>query len=263
MTRTSYLRVYLPEDQFSDAERDSWRGGADPTDVSAAQPSRGWAVRVALSARVPDSLLEGAFVRRRGGVTLVCPWRLRLRMLTGLLTFRESLPGEIADAFVPTDSALEATRQLSSLGARRSHILHANWHVPLHWFVPFSDTDRVLCEDAAGLRIRYETSLSEARSRTAGALSVLEETLLDNGVIDPCRELMSWLEQWESDGLLELDYSSVALGFSDEAIVDDHSAAEVEDCLDALAASDLFRAAGTFEDLMERWAGARAAEAAN
>src|SRR3712207_8353667 len=109
-------------------------------------------------------------------------------MLAGLLAFRNSVPEEIAEAFVPETQARKAAHELASLGEEspgvRSHILHANWHVPLRWFVAFDDGERILTEDSEGLRIRYETSLAEATGRLETALEILEESWVDDGVVD-------------------------------------------------------------------------------
>lgn len=264
--RTAYLRVYQPLDAFTDEEREQWLHPADGRhDVIAA---RHWL----LSAALPDGppLLggtQGAFVRRVGERVLVCPWRTRLRMLAGLLAFRNSIPEEIADAFVPETEARRAAHELSALGEEhpevRSHILHANWHVPLRWFAAFDDSERILTEDKDGLRIRYETRLGDGRVRLAKALSVLENSWIDETVTGAVRELLEWLEDFEGDGLLELDYGSVAAMFADESLVEDRSASEVGACLDALEAEDVVRAGRLFSVLTDRWTEARAQEVVN
>jgi hypothetical protein len=230
--------------------------------------SRKWLIAAALPA--DDSiqrLAEGCFIRRVDGEVFACPWRTRLRMLAGLLAFRTSIPEEIADAFVPYSEAERAARELASLGERypeaRSHILHANWHVPLRWFVPFDESERVLVEDKAGLRIRYETSLQRARGRLAKASEILESSSIDDNIAEAVRELAGWVREFPSEGLVELDYASVAAAFEDEELVNDQSAAEVWTCLDALAGGDLIRAAAVFESLSERWAAVRVQEVAN
>lgn len=210
---------------------------------------------------------DGAFSRRVEGEVLICPWRTRLRMLAGLLAFRGSVPEEVADAFVPASEARRAAHELAVLGEEhpevRSHILHANWHVPLRWFAAFDDGERILTEDKAGLRVRYETTLNEGRGRLARAQSVLEGSLIDESVTEAVRELAGWLEAFPEDGLLELDYASVASTFTDDELLEDRSAAEVAACLEALAAGDVVRAGRTFSTLTERWTEVRSLEVLN
>ena len=268
MIRTAYLRVYQPLDSFAVEERHQWLHAANDAPARDALASKRWLIRASL----PDGSLVGepsggAFVRNNGSEVLVCPWRTNLRMLAGLLAFRNSIPEEIAEAFVPESQALRAARELASLGEERpdvrSHILHANWHVPLRWFAAFDDSERILTEDKDGLRVRYESSLSSAAQRLNRAVTVLENTWIDDGVIAAVRELNEWLDDFGTDGLLELDYGSVAGMFSDEELLEDHSSGQVAACLDALEAEDVMRAGRIFGTLTERWTEARAKEVVN
>ena len=265
MTSTSYLRVYQPLATFPEEDRSRWMrdepGDANPE----AEAGRRWL----LSTSLPEveSVTEGALVRKIDGVTLVCPWRTRLRMLAGLLAFRGSLPDEVARAFVPESEARKAAEELEALGEQhpdvRSHILHANWHVPLRWFSAFDENERILTEDAGGLRVRYETSLGNATTRLGRALAILEGAWIDEGVTDAVRELLEWVNDFPEDGLLELDYGSVAQMFAAEELVDDDSAAQVWVCLDALEAGDVEKAGASFGALSEKWTQMRAREVVN
>lgn len=266
--RTSYLRVYQPLGAFPEQERQQWLQGPTNDHARDALAAKKWLIRAAL----PDaSLMEGsaggAFVRKNGSELLVCPWRTNLRMLAGLLAFRNSIPEEIADAFVPESEARRAAHELASLGEEhpeiRSHILHANWHVPLRWFAAFDDSERILTEDKDGLRVRYESSLSAASQRLGRVVSVLETTWIDDGVVAAVTELHEWLEDFQTDGLLELDYGTVAGMFTDDELVEDRSAGEVAACLDALEAEDVVRAGRIFGTLTDRWTEARAKEVVN
>ena len=260
--------MYQPLEAFSAEERELWLREPMNAQARDALASKRWLIRASL----PDEGLYGApaggaFIRGEGESVLICPWRTNLRMLAGLLAFRNSMPDEIAEAFVPEPQARFAAHELASLGEEhpevRSHILHANWHVPLRWFAAFDDTERILTEDKDGLRVRYETPLANAISRLARAVSVLENSWIDDGVISAVRELHEWLSDFERDGLLELDYSSVAGMFSDDELVEDHSAGEVASCLEALEGEDVVRAGKLFGTLTDRWTEARAKEVVN
>lgn len=270
MTRTSYLRVYQPLESAGGtaAERERWLTDAEVGTETEQAASNLWLLRSTLpeDGRVETSL-DGAFVRQVAGEIFVCPWRTRLRMLAGMVAFRGSMPDEVAEAFVPNAEARRAARELERLENDhpevRSHILHANWHVPLRWFAAFHDTDRILTEDKDGLRIRYESDLDDAKSRLDKALEILEASWIDDGVIEAVRELRDWLDEFTEPGILELDYSSVAGTFSDEDLLEDHSAAAVWSCLEAMEGGDLVRAGGVFSDLTDRWTVVRATEVVN
>jgi hypothetical protein len=188
-------------------------------------------------------------------------------MLTSLLAFRGVVPDEVVDAFVPEMEAQRAARELATMDQEtpeiRSHILHANWHVPLRWFGAFEDTERILVEDKAGLRLRYETVTGKARARLHHTLGVLEASQMDEGVTDAVRELLDWLSVFSDEGLVELDYGTVALMFDDEELLEDRSAAELWQCLQALEEGDTSRAGRIFATLSERWSEVRSLEILN
>jgi hypothetical protein len=268
MINTSYLRAYEPLSEFPEDERAQWlshgKEGEGGDDSASRRWLIGWSLPMGESLTGPA---EGAFVRNVGEAILICPWRTRLRMLAGLLAFRSSVPEEVADAFVPERIAQTAARELAMLGEHhpgaRSHILHANWHVPLRWFAAFEDSERILTEDSSGLRIRYETSLGRAAERLTRAVEILGDSWIDDTVTEAVRELSEWISGFSGDGLLELDYSSVARMMSPEDLLEDHSAAEVRACLDALAEGDLLTAGRAFATLTEKWSDVRAHEVLN
>jgi hypothetical protein len=264
---TSYLRVYQPLATFSREEQARWGDTTTPSTTDESAAARRWLLAGALPADPVLAPTEGAFVRKIDGVVFVCPWRTRLRMLAGLLAFRGSVPEEVAEVFVPEDDAHRAASELARLDADhpevRSHIIHANWHVPLRWFVAFDDDERILTEDKEGLRIRYEATLTVAVARMERALSILESSWIDSAVTETVRELLAWLEGFAEEGLIELDYSSVASGFSHEDLLEDRSAAEVWTCLEAMAAGDVVTAGRVFGDLSDRWTEIRAREVVN
>jgi hypothetical protein len=268
MIRTSYLRVYEPLALFPESERFRWETQSGEDDGLDLLLSRKWLITGALPPHDASAAVdERAFVRRVDGRVLVCPWRTRLRMLTGLLAFRGVVPDEVADAFVPEMEAQRAARELAGMDentpAIRSQILHANWHVPLRWFGAFDDTERILVEDRGGLRLRYETPTHAARDRLDHTLLVLEGSDIDDGVTHAVRELLDWLSVFSADGLVELDYGSVARMFDDEDLLEDRSAGELFQCLQALEEGDSARAGRIFATLSERWGEVRSLEILN
>jgi hypothetical protein len=268
MIRTAYLRIYEPASTFTEDEQRRWLADPEDGDGSDHPRYRAWLVTGRLPmAEGGYSSTENAFVREVDGRFYICPWRTRLRMLAGLLAFRESVPEEVADAFVPQSEARRAAKELAALDERfpeiRSHILHANWHVPLRWFSAFDPSERVLVEDRKGLRIRYETRIAEGLARLSHVITVLEETWLDEAVVAALKELSAWLEEFSPDALLELDYGSVAGMFDHDELVEDQCAAEVTACIEALEAGDGPRASRLFGDLTDKWATVRAHEIVN
>ena len=77
MIRTAYLRIYQPLEAFSEEERKHFASAEDPS-TTESSASRRWLIHSSL----PEAFAatEGAFVREVDSVTLICPWRTRLRM---------------------------------------------------------------------------------------------------------------------------------------------------------------------------------------
>lgn len=269
MARTAYLRVYQPLSEFSPHEQSRWETYEHDDVTGDARAARRWLIGGCL----PDGdrgawvANDGAFTRTVEGSLFVCPWRTRLRMLAGLLAFRGSVPAEVADAFVPEEHARHAAEELVALERRhpevRSHILHSNWHVPLRWFAAFDEAERILTEDKAGLRVRYETRLGLAKARLRRTQQILEESWVDDEVSEAVHELIEWLDDFSDLCLLELDYGSVAAIFRDDDLVDDRSASEVARCIDALEEGDVVGAGRLFVRLTDRWTDVRANEVVN
>ena len=102
-----------------------------------------------------------------------------------------------------------------------------------------------------------------ARARLENVVDVLESTWIDEGVTTAVKEFAGWLGEFEQEGLVELDYGSVASMFSEESLLEDRSAAEVETCIEALQAGDLVKAGRLFSTLSDRWTEIRAHEVMN
>ncbi len=273
MVRTAYLRIYQPLTEFPVEERDQWLASsvdleAGVRDGIAMKGLERWLITGSLPPEEEAyEIAEGGFIRSWRNQTVVCPWHTRLRVLAGLLAFRDSVPEEVAEAFVPASEARRAARELAALDAAhpdiRSHIIQANWHVPLRWFLAFDASERILVEDGHGLRIRYETSVADAKERLAQVVSVLHQPWLDEGIGIAVQDLMAWLEDFSADSLLELDYGSVARMFDDEELLEENCAAEVRTCVEAVSAGDGVTAGRAFEHLSNRWAAVRAHEVMN
>ena len=251
MIRAAYLRVYLPAD-----ERDAWvthLGGSPAPRVMTIADFGVW----------EESLRDDAFRTEWAGRVWVCPRYPRLRMLEGLLAFRNSYSGMVASALAPERVVVGAAAELEALYSRdpeaRSHILTSSWHVPLRWFAAFSPDDRELLPHS----IRYRTRLPEARSRLEDAVSTLDDVGFDDTIVDQVRDLESWLAAFPNDAMVELDYGSVAGLFSDTDLALDDSAADVSASLAALREGDLAQAGTHYASAAGRWAHAQSMTYAN
>ncbi|MDP9100835.1 MAG: hypothetical protein M3N21_01615 [Actinomycetota bacterium] len=278
----SHLRVYEPLAAFDGAERRFWeaytQAGEHPGRAQGPAIEREASLR-AMAARVPTSLPvlpEQAFVADVDGVTLVCPWRSALRCAEALADFRDGLPDEVADAFIPRTLADEAESLVETWRvdhpALRTHILTSCWQVPLRWFVLVDADEREVRLGATGPGVApartgrelvYRTAMSRARRRTARALAVLRRTVDDGAVTAGVEDLGRWLEEFHPRSLVELDYGGLVHLLDDAELRQDESARDVALALTALADGAPARAAAAYSRVTARMKALQGIEAAN
>ena len=274
---TASLRVYEPLAAFDGEERERWqrlaasgeaRSRADSARLEHEAGIR--AVAAAVPRCIPDTP-DSAWVLEVDGVTLVCPWRVRERSWEALVDFREGLPEELADAFVPravVDQAELAVEEWRTAQPdAKSHVLTCTWQVPLRWFVLVEADERTvsLGEGAVrtGRELVYRTAMSRARRRTARALAVLRRTLDDGAVTEGVEDLARWLEEFHPRSVVELDYGGLVHLLDDAELQQDESARDVTDALAALTAGHPERAAAAYSRVTARMKALQAVETAN
>lgn len=269
MIPSSYLRIYQPLDTFPPDERQRWTSYVEagphppPTTVYAQAAFDGGGHTGAIFPLSP----EHAYLRKEGGIWLVCPWRVRMRVLAGLLTFRSTLPAEVAEVFVPRGEAGRAASELRKL--REEHpgiqcnITAAAWHVPLRWFVAFDDAERRLLRERGRRRLTYETDLGSARTRVQRGLEILREARMGPGVVGRVAELAAWIELFPAECLVELDYGTVGNLMSGDDVANDRSAGEIWACLESLEIGDFEESRRRYMELASWWGRIRAHESSN
>jgi hypothetical protein len=209
---------------------------------------------------------EGADVRLMGGSYYVCPWRTRLRVLAGLLAFRETAPFDGSEHFVSRDDARKASKELARLRKRDpsaiSHIMQSPWHVPVRWFVLFSDDERHLMEEQGRYRLRYVTSARRAIRRAERTIPALRRTDLSS-VADVIVELHQWLSSFDPRSIVELDYGRLCDLLTWDDLDNDHSARDLQDAVNALSSEELPRSAELYQAVIGHWAEVRSHESLN
>jgi hypothetical protein len=270
MIASSFLRIFQPVDRLPERERLGWERyivqgeHKRPSRPVYRQRRTGRSGRLGLLTTEE----ERADVRFVDGRWYVCPWRTRLRVLASLLSLRETIPVEVADALVPEAEARRAARELARIRRRDPSavpaLLQSHWHVPVRWFVLFARDERRLAERPEGSRYRlhYWTTLETARTRARRAMRVLQSGELGS-VAGLVQELDEWLSCFEGGAAVELDYGGVADLFGWNDLEEDHSAAEIQGALDALEIGDVERAGELYQSVAGRWAEAQLRESLN
>jgi len=249
VSRSAYLRVYVP--------RDAVEGYREHQ----AAPSQPRVLTRGVYGVWHESARDDAFVIDFEGSPYVCPRYPRLRMLEGLLAFRNAYDGPVAQVLVPEAIASRAAKELERMQSRipeaRSHILTSPFCVPLRWFAAFDGSERVVAEGEQGLFVKYQTRRVKAMARLDRAVRVLEAAGFDDVIVDQVADLRRWMEPFPNDAVVELDYGDVVSLFDDVELALDESAAEVSASLDALEKGDLERAGEHYAEVISRWAHAQ------
>lgn len=236
MTKTAYLKVYAP-------------------DVSGSrEPVPSFVKRYGILSEAEG---EGPWTVEWEGRRLVCPRNLRLRVLESTVAFANALRG-VGVGLIPEEAARAADRELRTYQVEhpghRSHVLTSAWHVPVRWFTAFQPEEKEVYEGPNGPRIRYRTDIGSARRRIQRAHSVLERLGAFQTPTEELSQLLSWLEPFPEDSMVELDYSDVSELFDPQELVFDDSCHLVQESVDALESGDMLRAGENYGKVVSRWA---------
>ena len=275
------LRVYEPLAAFGAGERESWQAyaaaGAAPSPERGPVLERSAGLRALLGPLVPEGA-EQAYVTQVDGVTLVCPWRTRVRAWQALVALPEELPAVLVDALgvrpvlEPAEQSLAAWR--GAHPERHVHVRSSTWQVPLPWFVLVDAQERQVSPGApgrgagappgrsTGRALVYRTPMSRARRRAARALAVLRRTLDDAAAAAGVEQLGRWIEEFHPRSLVELDYGGLVHLLDDDALQQDSSAADVAAALAALDEGRGDQAAAAYGRVTARMKALQAVESA-
>jgi hypothetical protein len=267
MVPSAELRVFQPLQAFPAEEQVHWEryilGGGmirPPRPVY-----RQWTAPRRLGFLVPAAG-EGALVKLVDGTYYLCPLRTRMRVLAGILAFREAKPFEGSEAFVPRQDAKRASKELARLRRRDpGHVacmMQSPWHVPVRWFVLFDDEERRIVERGDRHRLSYLTTVRKAIRRVERAIPALRRSDL-GPVAEMIVELHRWISTFDPRSLIELDYGGLCDFMTWDELDDDRSARDVQDAVKALSSDELPRSAELYQSVITRWAEVRTHESLN
>src|SRR3989442_3421325 len=265
---SAYLRVFQPLDAFGRDEQLHWERYLLQRPRSSSFTAR-YVDHPSVGRLGVMSPAEGehAEVYVIDGRTFVSPWRLRLRVMAAALAFAESKPIELSEQFVPAKDAKRIARELRRFRRRAplavSFCHQSPWHVPIRWFVLFSDEDRWLGEDEIGrTRMRYRTTVRRAMRRAEDAVPGLRRTDL-GPISELILDLHQWMAVFNPSSLLELDYGALCDLMSWDELDDDRSARDIHEALTALEREEYPASAEIYQSVLTRWAEVRNRESFN
>ncbi|QWF80885.1 hypothetical protein [Amycolatopsis sp. CA-230715] len=223
--------------------------------------------KAAPSTRTDVLVLDPADVPSGGAASepYVCPLELRARSAAALVNFlgdaHPTLRASILSAGGVTAETVRSrtTSALGELLRPAVHVLSTTWTVPLPWFAIVEPEERKLVlgkgrQDPAR-ELSWRVAMSDAVIRVAEAQDLVENTLGESGPARILAETGQWLDNFDDDAVIELDYGGLVQLLDDETLSSDHSAEDVHGILDALRTGNVERLGGLFSKLREYWAG--------
>lgn len=201
-------------------------------------------------ASVPGKVGEGP---------LVCPLDIRARSaaaLVGFLTTAHPSLRSVALTARPESVREKATRVLAELPSGAVHVVSTTWTVPLPWFTLVDPTRRHLVlatQDDPRRRVCWRVAMSDARERVTKAHALAERTMGEQGPTKVLEDTSRWLEHFDEESAVELDYGGLVQLLTDEQLQEDSSAEDVNAIVTALEQEDVEEIATRFERLRDFW----------
>lgn len=266
MVPSAELRVYQPLEAFPPHEQAHWERYILDGALSLRRARYRQEVTPAGHGILVPVGRDGAYVKVLDGAYYVCPWRTRLRVLAGILSFRQASAFDDPAAFVTDPQVRRVRRELRRLRSRDpgliSAIMHSPWHVPVRWFVLFDDHERRLLDHEGHHRLSYLTTARRGLRRAEEAVPVLRRSEL-GPIADLVVEMHQWIALFDAGSIVELDYGDLCRSMSWDEMDNDHSARELQESIRALSEQRFPRSAELYQVVLARAAELRSHEGLN
>lgn len=196
--------------------------------------------------------------------TRYCPSQIQARSLLAAEQAEEAMRAEVFDLLIPP-AARRANGQrvdTDKLAADLTH-LHtrtSTWGIPLSWFSLFRDDDEceVLYVGERLRTVRLLVPFEQAIERLAWAVQAMATHAPQAPLFEELGSLGGWLESFDPQSLIELDYGLLA-----EIVWPDESVNDLLHGIQALEDGDMTMAAAAYRRLSNRWIGPRQLGRAN
>jgi hypothetical protein len=203
------------------------------------------------------------------GKRYVAPWSTTARCWAALDDFKSTLPASVIKFFIPQtieDSIRSSTEIVED---KVSHILTCTWNIPPRWFSLFRPDERMRGENDDGYFTIMRTSIANAKQRAAFTHDAVLSAFGSGQVEGEVADLIDWLEIFDSNSIVELDYGGLAIYLNNLLIENgevgldaDTSIEDVNSSIAGLASGDGSLAGRGYERLVSRWRKVAALESA-
>ncbi len=186
-----------------------------------------------------------------------CPDEMALRCELAAEQLAEAMRPQVFEAVVPRAArqanADRLAERLDFLDGEELHQVHtrtAVWGVPAGWFALLGEEDRVsvLGDPAAPETVRITVPLELALERARHAAVVLSLHAPEMDLLHDLTLLVSWLEAFHPDSMVELDYGGLA-----RLVWPDDSPFDVRTAIEALEEGDTEAALVANHRMVRRW----------
>lgn len=269
---SSYLRIFEPLRAFSDADQ-LLAVATGRVNREALEEARATAALRRLTRPLSDPFPhEQDEVFRRlvttgwdGTVaTLYCPDQLSTRTILASEQLDGSMRPALLEMLVPSAAraanAARVDQQRFTQDIARLHTRSATWGIPFGWLILVHEDDEVeIVEDGHDLLAsRIYAPLHQALDRVRYAAATLAIHAPEMDLLDELATLSEWLQLFDSESVIELDYGLIA-----SLVWPDESPHDLRLGIESLAESDMTGAAASYRRLSNRWLAVRQLARAN
>jgi hypothetical protein len=190
---------------------------------------------------------------------LVCPLDVMPRSAAALVGFLTTAHPALREAAITVSLESVRARAASILSEQTGGAVHAvstTWTVPLPWFVMFEPANRRLVlatREAKERESSWRATMADARSRVATAYELTASTFGEQGPAKVLEDTAGWLEHFDENSVVELDYGGLVQLLDDEDLTEDSTCEDVNAIVTALEAGDAEEVAERFERLRDFW----------
>ena len=252
------LRVYEPLESFPKKDQLRWLALSSHGDSQAYEQTQ--ALTRTITSSSPLQLTDGAHLIEIENRKFASPWSTAMRSWAALNNFKQTLPSNVSKLFIPYDLEESLNLQSVELEARVPHILSETWVIPPRWFALFDPSERMRGRISGAPFTTVRTKMEKAKQRCIKTHSAVRGAFGPGPVEEELVHLLNWLNVFDSDSVVELDYGGLAQyldlalqSSGEEGIESDTSIEDVQNSVAGLSAGDGVQAGQGYEKLMSRW----------
>jgi len=262
------LRIYEPFESFNLRDQNLWSIEFSNTQTIFDEQNESLRKTVNLNYSYPK--IDGAHFLTVNNKRYVSPWSTAIRNYNAFDYFTNSLPSSIINYFIPKIVSDSIQNTLQSIEDKVSHIISSTWSIPPRWFALFTPEERTRGVGDNGHFSILRTSISNSKDRCTFTHQAVKSAFGEGMVEGEIAELLAWLEIFDRQSIVELDYGGLAtflhnslVSNGESGLEADSSIEDVNSAIAGLASGDGALAGKCYERLVTRWRRVAALESAS